>query len=87
MIFGDPSDDIRVGSLISVLLYVPDKEGKLTGVHWISSFWLITGVSHSIGGGTFTTTLDLTRSSFAAGSVQSKAMYNMAYEDLGEGGG
>jgi hypothetical protein len=82
-IFGDPSQDMQPGRMIAVLLYVPGKDGKLTEIHWISSFWTITSLQHTIQGGSYITTLGLARSSFAGGTVQSKAMYNMAFEDLG----
>ena len=82
-IFGDPSPDIQPGNTIAVYLYVPDAEGKLTGIHWMSSLWSIVGVSHSIGGGSFTTNLDLVRSAFGSGVVQTTALYDMAAEDLG----
>lgn len=81
-IFGDPSPDLTPSKLISVYLYVPDAEGNLTELHWISSIWTILGISHQIQGGSYTTTLNLSRAAFTSGSVQSKAFYRAALKDL-----
>jgi hypothetical protein len=78
-IFGDPSPEIQPGNNIIVLMYVPDENNQLR-IHWVSSMWNITGVTHNIVGGNFTTTLTLARLGYNEAGVTSKAVYNAVLE-------
>lgn len=66
-IIGDPSPELAPTKVISVLMYVP--VGDQVRLHWVSGLWWITGASHTIQGGSFTTTLELGRMGMSAGGI------------------
>jgi len=84
VIFGDPSPEITPTANVTVFVLVPTKEDKLR-IHWVSAVWSIIAVVHSIQGGQYTTTLELTKSGTLEGGVFSKAAYNTFLDSLDAG--
>lgn len=84
-IFGDPSPELQPGNLIAVYVYVPG-EGDQIRLHWLSTMWIITTVSHNIQAGSFTTNLEINRMGIGDGGIYSGAFYQRLIDDLGEAG-
>lgn len=69
-IIGDPSPELAPTKMVAVLVYVPVGTG--VRLHWVSGLWWITGVSHTIQGGSFTTSMELGRCGMEGGGVTTK---------------
>ena len=80
-IHGDPSPELVAPANVAVFLFVPTPEDELR-IHWVSSIWQILGAVHSIMMGSYTTTLQLTKTGTQQGGVTSKAAYNSLIETL-----
>jgi len=86
-IIGDPSADIEPGSLVSVLIFVPqgDPEEQKLAFHWTSSIWMIVGVNHEIRPGQMITNLELSRTGLAKGGATTKAAFRTLKANLTPG--
>jgi len=74
-VFGDPSPDLAILNLVTVLILVPTGPSERLEPHYLSNIYLITGIHHQISGGSYTTTLTLVRNGFADAGSASKAIF------------
>jgi hypothetical protein len=73
-IVGDPY--LTPPNLIAVYMFIPVEDNEFR-VHWTSSIWKITGVSHNISSGTYITLLELVRNGYnVEGGITTLALYN-----------
>lgn len=82
-IFGDPGGDkpaLLPSKLVDVFIFAPLPNGTFK-LHYLSNRWLITGVTHHISGGTYTTNLLLKKAGFHKGGTGSKAQTVKLLED------
>lgn len=83
-IHGDPSPELMPQHNVAVYLFIPTPEDELR-IHWISSVWLIMGAIHNISMGSYTTTLQLTKTATEQGGITSRAAYNSLIETMDAG--